>query len=87
MSQKMENFLELLKIRQKGRRRDSYLLGGIFWLVFVVLVFLLLTDQLEGKALTIVIALEVVFGMAYLMAWVRLEEVKNTIDLIRSTME
>ena len=87
MTNKTENYLELLKIRQKGHRRDSYLFGGIFWLVFVSLVFLMLTGQLTGKALTIVIALEVVFGMAYLMAWVRLEEVKNFIDLIRSTMD
>ena len=87
MTNKSKNYLDLLEIRRKGRHRDSYLLGGIFWLVFIALVFLVITGQLAGKALTIVIALEVVFGMAYLMAWVRLEEVKNTIDLIRSTLE
>jgi hypothetical protein len=83
----MENYLDLLKIRQKGRRRDAVILGGIFWLVFIALVFLLITGQLTGRTKIIVAAMEVVFGAAYLMAWVRLEVTRNTIDLIRSTME
>lgn len=84
MPEKMENYLDLLEIRQKGRRRDMYFLGGMFWLIFIAEVVLLITSQLTGRAVVIVSAMEVVFGVAYLMAWVRLEQVKNAIELIRN---
>ena len=87
MSEKKQDYLELLLIRQKGRRRDTVLLGGIFWIFFVALVFLTLTEQLTGRALVIVTAIEVVFGMAYLMAWMRLEQIKNILEMLRNTMD
>ncbi len=87
MANKLENYLDLLKIRQKGRRRDAYVFGGIFWLTLIAELILLLTGQLTGRAIVIVSGLEVVIGIAYLMAWVRLEQVRNNIDLIREILD
>jgi len=82
VTNKLENYLTLLSIRRAGRRRDTIIAGGIFLLSFISLIALGLLDRLSGRSLYLVSALVVVFGIGYLMAWIKLEIVKGTIELI-----
>ena len=82
-----ENYLTLLLIRKSARQRDSYITGGVFWISFIAMIILNLIGQLNGRPQIIVGALVVVFGFSYLMVWVRLEMIRNTIDLIENIRE
>lgn len=82
-----ENYLSLLLIRMSARQRDSFIIGGVFWISFITMIILSLIDQLTGKSLIIVGALVVVFGFTYLMVWVRLEMIRNMLELIENIRE
>jgi len=84
MTSKLENYRSLLAIRRNGRLRDARLAGGIFLLAFFSMLALGLLDRLTGRSLYLVSALVVVFGFGYLAAWVRLEIIKGTIELINN---
>ena len=84
VSPKLENYLTLLSIRRVGRRRDFLLTGGIFLVSFIAIIALGMLDRLAGRSLYLVSALVVVFGFNFLIAWVRLEIVKETIELINN---
>lgn len=84
---KIGSYLNLLSIRKSAKQRDSYIIGGIFWISFISLVFLSLSNQLSGRSQIIVGAMVVVFGLSYMMIWVRLEMIKNMIDLVEHTRE
>ncbi|MGD8456851.1 MAG: hypothetical protein PVF83_10725 [Anaerolineales bacterium] len=82
----LENQLTLLTIRCTGRRRDTLIAGGIF-LVFFLSVFAFgMLDRLTGRALLFVSMMTVVFGFAYLTAWVKLQVVKGSIELIETLL-
>ena len=82
LTSKLENYRSLLAIRRAGRLRDTRLAGGIFLLAFLSMLALGLLDRLTGRSLYLVSALVVVFGFGYLAAWVRLEIIKGTLELI-----
>ena len=82
VTNKLENYLSLLSIRRAGSHRNTIISGGIFLISFISMIALGLIDRLTGRSLYLVSALVVVFGLNYLMAWVKLEIVKGTIELI-----
>ncbi len=82
-----QNYLALLSIQKSARQRDTLMIGGVFLISFIAMVFLNLSSQLSGRSLTIVGALLVVFGISFLMSWVRLEIIRSTIDLIENIRE
>lgn len=87
MATKLENYRELLLIRQNGKRRDAIIIGIIFWITFTGLVFLGLTGQLTERSVYIVAAMLAVFGAAYLKAWVQLDRVRAMIELLSNISE
>ena len=78
----LENLLALLTIRQAARRRDAIIIGGVFFVSFIATIALGMLDQLNGRSVYLVTALVVIFGLAYLMAWVRLQIIIGSIELI-----
>lgn len=82
-----ENHLTLLSIRVNGRKRAAFITGGVFVIFFLATVFLDLSGQLSGRSLTIVGALLAVFGISFLMSWVRLEITREAIELIENIQE
>lgn len=80
----LENYLALLEIRRATGRRDTTLIGGVFIISFIVMVALAMLDLLSGRSLYLVSALVVVFGLAYLTAWVKLQIIKGSIELIEN---
>jgi hypothetical protein len=85
-SSELENYLTLLTIRRAGKRRDTLITGGIFWVSFVAIIALGMLDRLAGRSLYLTTAMTVLFGFAYLMTWVRLEIIKGSIDLIENLL-
>ncbi len=83
-SNKLKDYLELLIIRQAGRRRDMVISGGIFLVSFIFFIAVGLLGGLAGRSVYLVGALIVVFGIVSLTAWVRLEVINGTIELLET---
>lgn len=83
-SSRLGDYLELLKIRQAARRRDMLISAGIFLVTFISFIALGLLGGLTGRSVYLVGALIVAFGIGALTAWVRLEIINGTIELIEN---
>ena len=80
----LENYLALLEIRRATGRRDTTLIAAVFLVSFIAMIALAMLDRLSGRSLYLVSALVVVFGLAYLTAWVKLQIIKGSIELIEN---
>jgi quinol-cytochrome oxidoreductase complex cytochrome b subunit len=84
---KLENYLALLTIRRAGRRRDTFVIGGIFIISFLSMSALGMLNRLSERSMVIIAAMVFCFGFAYLTSWVRLEIIKGTIELIENLLQ
>ena len=84
IASKLENYRALLLIRRAGRRRDLFIAGVIFLVSFFVTIALGLLDRLDGRSVYLITAMVVSFGFSFLMTWVRLEVIKEVIELIEN---
>lgn len=84
MSNKLEDYLELLIIRQAARRRDMVIFGGIFLVSFITFIAVGLLGGLAGRSAYLTGAMIVVLGIGALTAWVRLTVISGTIELIEN---
>ena len=85
-STKIENYLALLKLRQTAEKRKVNLLGVIFIISFVLLIACGLLGKLNDRSLFLVTAMIVPFGFAVMAAWVRVELIKGSIDMINGLL-
>ena len=81
-SKQLKNYSALLKIRQAGKRREVIIAAGIFIVTSVSVIAVGLVRGLGGREAYLVVAGIVIFGMNYLISWVRLEIIKGSIELI-----
>ena len=82
VSQKQENYLALLIIRRTARHRETIIIGGIFLISFMSMIALGMLDRLTGRSLYLVAVMVVGFGFSYLTAWMKLQIIKGSIELI-----
>jgi len=85
-SNKLENCLALLIIRQAAGRRDTTILGGIFIVAFASTIALGMLDRLSARSLYLIAVMIVAFGFGYLTTWVKLEITKGSIELIKNLL-
>lgn len=85
-SNNLENYLALLTIRRAGRRRDTYIVGGIFMISFISMSALGLLDRISGRSMVFVAVMVACFGFAFLTTWVRFEIIKGTMELIENLL-
>ena len=83
MSAKLEIYRSLLLIRQKARRRDLFLIGGLFLVSFIATLALGLLDQF-GRSVYLITGILVAFGVSYILTWVRLEVIRGIIEVIEN---
>ena len=81
LSEKLNDYLALLKIRQAARRRDTRISGAVFILFLALLMVLLILNRISGYALYLTLFLQTCFAFAFLTSWVRLEILKGIIEL------
>jgi hypothetical protein len=76
--------LSLLKIRQNSRRWNVTILGGVFAILILVTLALGLVGGLNGRSVYLVTGVDIVLGLGFIVAWVRLEIVQSSIDLLNN---
>ena len=84
ISDRIQNYLSLLEIRQKSRRWNMIFLGGIFIVSILATLALGLVTGLSGRSVYLITGIDIVLGLVFLTAWVRLEIVRSSIDLLNN---
>jgi hypothetical protein len=84
ISVRIQNYLSLLEIRQKSRRWNVTLLGGIFIVSILATLALGLVNGLSGRSVYLVTGIDIALGLSFIMAWVRLEIVRSSIELLNN---
>lgn len=80
----LDHYLELVKIRQKARRRDCRIVGGLFLVAFLATFGVGLVAGLNNRETYLVLAFDALFALVYIMAWVRLELSGETLELLEN---
>lgn len=83
-SNRIQKFLSILEIRQKSRRWNMIFLGGIFIVVLLATLAFGLLGILNGRSVYLITGVDVVLGMSFIMAWVRFEIVRSSIELLNN---
>ena len=85
-STKIENYLALLKLRQTAAKQRVNILGGVFIVSFVLLIAFGLLDKLDGRSSFLVTAMMVPCGFAVIAAWMKVEIIKGSIDMVNNLL-
>lgn len=84
---KTENYLALLAIRQAGTKRNSIILGGIFFISLTAVVILGLLDQITVRSLYVTAPLVVIFGLGYITTRIKFEIILSSIELLNNIIK
>lgn len=84
MTTKMQlhQYAEILRIRQRARRRDAVITGAVFLGSVLATLALGLLSRLEGREIYLILINLLAFGAGFLVSWVRLEIINNSLALI-----
>lgn len=82
IADRIPNYISLLEIRQKSRRWNVIFLGGIFLVAFLSTLALGLVSGIGGRTIYLIAGIDVALGFSFLAAWIRLEIVRNAIELL-----
>ncbi len=80
LSDQLSQYTTLLRTRQKARRRDALISGGVFLVSVLVTIALGLLSELQGREIYLIMGLVITFGLSFIMIWVRLEIIKSTLE-------
>lgn len=78
----MTNYLDLLKIRQKHRKRALYFMGAIFLVSALATVGFGLANPPGSRELYIVVPINAVFAINYVIARLRLDMTNEAIEAL-----
>ncbi len=84
ISIRIQNYLSLLEIRQKSRRWNVTLLGGIFLISILATLALGLVAGLSDRSVYLITGVDIALGLSFIVAWVRLEIVRSSIELLNN---
>jgi len=84
---KTKNYLALLAIRQAGTKRNSIIVGGIFYISLIATLVLGLLDQISGRSLYLTAGLVSVFFVGYIITRIKLEIILASIELLNNIIE
>ena len=84
ISERIQNYLSILEIRQKSRRWNVTILGGIFVILILATLALGLVEGLSGRSVYLITGIDIVLGLGFLMAWVRFEIVQSSIEMLNN---
>jgi hypothetical protein len=84
ISDRIRDYLSLLEIRERSRRWNVIILGGLFLVAILsTLAFGMLTG-LYDRSTYLIAGVDIALGLGFITAWVRLEIVRNTIELLNN---
>jgi len=79
-SDQLSHYGTLLQTRYKARRREVFIVGGIFLIALLAAIALGLLQELQGRSVFVVFGITLVLGLSYLQIWVRLQIVSGKLE-------
>jgi len=79
---RISNYLVLLKIRQSAYHRNVLIAGGLFLFAILSTTGTLALIEWNGRSVYLMAMFNVLFIVNFLMAWARLEITKENIELV-----
>jgi len=83
---RMSNYLVLLKIRQKAYHRNMLLTGGLFLFAILSTTGMGLLTEWNTRSVILMALFDFLFVVSFLMAWARLEITKDAIQLVNNLL-
>jgi hypothetical protein len=84
ISDRIRDYLSLLKIRERSRRWNVILLGGLFLVAILSTLASGVLTGLYDRSIYLIAGVDIALGLGFITAWVRLEIVRNTIELLNN---
>lgn len=84
ISVRIQNYLSILEIRQRSRRWNVIVSGGVFVVILLATLSVGLVSGLGDRSVYMIAGVDIVLGLVFIMAWVRLEIVRGAIDLLNN---
>jgi hypothetical protein len=84
ISERIQNYLSILEIRQKSRRWNVTILGGVFLVSILTFLAIGLVIGLSGRSVVLITGVNIALGLGLILAWVRLEIVRSSIELLKN---
>lgn len=84
ISDRIRDYLSLLEIRERSRRWNVILLGGLFLLAILSTLAPGMVTGLYDRSIYLIAGADIALGLGFITAWVRLEIVRNTIELLNN---
>ena len=84
ISDRIHNYLSILEIRQRSRRWNMIFLGGIFLVSILSTLAFGLVKGLNDRSVYLITGIDIILGFSFLTAWVRLEIVQSSIELLNN---
>ncbi len=80
----LQDYLALLRIRQRTKRRDMIVTGGLFLISLISMLAFGILGELESRSIYLITAIVVGMGFSYIMTWVKLEVINGSIETIET---
>jgi hypothetical protein len=84
---RLNDYLALLAIRQAAGRRDTIIIGGMFAVLLIATLTFGLLDRINARSMYLVTTCIVTVGLAYLTVWVKFQIINSSIELINFLQE
>lgn len=84
ISDRIQNYLSLLEICRKSKRWNVTFFGGIFIIAILATLALGLVAGLNGRSVYLITGINIALGFSFIAAWVRLEIVQGSIELLNN---
>jgi hypothetical protein len=81
---RLDNYLVLLKIRRKAFRRDTLFIGGLLFIAFLATTGTLLFTEWNVRSIWLMGVMDVLFTITFFMTWARYQITIEKIDLINN---
>jgi hypothetical protein len=80
---RLTTYLDLLKVRQTGRKRTATITGVLFFAALLITLAAGLLGR-GGAQMVLIAVVDASLGLSYMMTWVRLEITNENIELLKS---
>ncbi len=86
-SKDLQAYLTLMRIRAKYALLNTWITGGVFAFGVVILFGGGLLDWLDGKSIYLIALAVALFGIGFVMTWVRLAILNGTVETIETLQQ
>ena len=82
--QSLDNYLALLKIRQKAYQRNVFIVGGLLFIAILSTTGTLLLTEWNSRSIWLMSVMDILITMSFLMTWAKSEITNENIEMVEN---